>query len=100
MRGLFHLLYCRLKVGRDYSTLVDEDSLDYVGNTEYKARKQYCFAHTLSHIMMSLRKNGFAITSFEEYKDDISGVYKEAEKNKVKVPLSYILVADKPGKMC
>ncbi len=73
----------------------DEEGLDYWGNVEYKGPLNYWFVHKLSDIFMGLLRNRFQIQDFTEYPHDISNVHAGLENDRIKLPLSMIVVAAK-----
>jgi len=88
----------RLQIIEPYfreEAIVENSSLDYVGNTEYIAKTQYWFVHTISSIIMALIKNSFKIEYFSEHTQDISAGHKKQEKLDAKIPLSFILAGKK-----
>lgn len=88
----------RLQIIEPYfrsKAIVENGSLDYVGGTEYVAKTQYWFVHTISSLIMALVNNGLKINFFAEYPKDISAGHKKIEELKEGVPLSYILLGEK-----
>lgn len=75
---------------------VNEQGLDYVGNTQYAAKTSYTFPHTLADIFVGMLKNGLTIRAFQEYPHDISLDFKHLEKYQ-KLPLCFTVVAQKEG---
>jgi SAM-dependent methyltransferase len=75
--------------------IVENSSLDYLGKTDYIAKTQYWFVHTISALIMGLINNGLRIEYFSEHTQDISAVHKKLEKLDAKIPLSYIMVGRK-----
>lgn len=71
--------------------LVDEDGLDYLNKTSYKT-PSYWFPHTISDVIRGCIENGFNVSSFQEFSDDVSAEFEDLEKRH-QVPLSYILIA-------
>jgi len=78
----------------DEETFVDTSGLDYYGNSNYQAKPNVSFNHTLSEIFNMIIANGIAIKSFNEYNHDISNVWGELAVEG-KIPLSYILIGQK-----
>ena len=74
---------------------VDNDGIDYVGNTIYESATTYWFVWTLSDVIMSLVENGLNVEHFSEYGEDISCSHSRNEEAGIAIPLSYILVARK-----
>ena len=88
----------RLQIIEPYfrdAPVIENGSLDYLGNTNYVAKTQYWFVHTISELISELINSGLTIECFAEYAQDISAVHKEQEKLHAKIPLSYILTARK-----
>jgi len=75
--------------------IIENSSLDYLGGTDYTAKTQYWFVHTISSLIMALITNGFAIEHFSEHDNDISAGHKKQEKLDAKIPLSYIIIGRK-----
>lgn len=73
---------------------VNEQGLDYVGNTHYAAKTTYAFPHTLAEIFTGMLKNGLTVCEFQEYAHDISLDFKHLEKYQ-KLPLCFTVVAQK-----
>lgn len=72
-----------------------KEGLDYYGNESYDAPEAYEFMYTLSDILNAIIANGLSITGFWEYEHDISNGLKWVENSKLRLPLSYILIAGK-----
>ena len=88
----------RLQIIEPYfrdEAIVENGSLDYVGGTDYVAKTQYWFVHTISSLIMALIKNGIRIEHFSEHSKDISAGHKKQEELDAQIPLSYILVGKK-----
>ena len=75
--------------------IVENTSLDYVGRTDYIAKTQYWFVHTISSLIMALINNGLRIEYFSEHAQDISSGHKKQEILNASIPLSYILLGRK-----
>jgi SAM-dependent methyltransferase len=75
---------------------VNDQGLDYVGNTQYAAKTSYAFPHTLAAIFTSIMKNGLTIREFQEYAHDISADFKHLEKYQM-LPMCFTVVAQKEG---
>lgn len=71
----------------------DNNSLDYVGHTNEKGLKKYWYIYNFTDIIGGLLKNKFKLLEFEEYQDDISDVYQILESQKIRLPLSYKIIA-------
>jgi hypothetical protein len=74
---------------------VDNDGIDYVGETTYKSKTRYSFPHSFAAIFSALRNNGLALETLQEFDYDISTAWPHLARKGM--PLSYILVATKPG---
>lgn len=88
----------RLQIIEPYfrnEAIVENGSLDYVGGTEYIAKTQYWFVHTISSLIMALIHNRLRIEYFSEHTQDRSAGHKKQEELGAKIPLSYILVGRK-----
>lgn len=89
----------RLKVVYPYFTdepEVGEEGIDYIGKTDYKSPKTYWFTYTFSQIMSAMIENDLQIRHFREYEHDISNIYETLETLDAHLPLSYILIGQKP----
>ena len=73
----------------------DTDGLDYIGGTTYESSPCYSFAHPLSRIMTAILNSGIQITTFEEYRHDISMIFTHLEKTEHPLPMSYLLTGTK-----
>ncbi len=73
---------------------ISNDGIDYIGKTTYKSKTNYGWAYKLSDIMNAIIKGGLVIKEFYEYAHDTSTDFKNLEKDG-RLPLSYILIADK-----
>jgi Methyltransferase domain. len=88
----------RLQIIEPYfrdEAIAENSSLDYVGGTDYTAKTQYWFVHTISALIMALINNGLRIKYFSEHTEDRSAGHKKQEELNAKIPLSYILVGEK-----
>jgi len=88
----------RLKIIEPYfrdEPVVETTGIDYVGKTQYEAKEQYWFVHTLSAIFSALISNNFQLELFEEYPHDISAIHKKNELENAGIPLSMTIVARK-----
>jgi SAM-dependent methyltransferase len=74
---------------------IDEQGLDYVGDTTYDSLPSISFPHTLSDIFSAIIDSGLVVTHFREYPRDISAVFAHLEQYGLS-PLSYSLTAQKP----
>ncbi|OGO85901.1 MAG: hypothetical protein A2Y24_07190 [Clostridiales bacterium GWE2_32_10] len=68
--------------------------IDYISNSVYKSSTMYEFQHTLSDIINNVIRNGIVLISFDEFKNDVSAVFRQLEK-KENVPLSFMLIGEK-----
>lgn len=75
--------------------IVENSSLDYVGGTDYKAKTQHWFIHTVSKLIMALITNRFEIEEFIENSNDISGGHGKIESLKAEIPLSLLILGKK-----
>lgn len=73
---------------------VSNSGIDYVGDTVYEGKTNYCFSHPLSEIINALAHNGFLILEMCEYPHDISASFRHLEKYR-KLPMCYTLAARK-----
>lgn len=74
---------------------VNDVGIDYVGKTTYEAKTSYCYTQRMSGIINPIIRTGIAIKELLEFDRDIDGTFGPIEKEK-KVPLSYMLVGEKP----
>ncbi len=72
---------------------IDQDGLDYYGNTTYDSLPTYWFHHKLSDIFTAMLAQGLVIQSFQEYAHDLANVFSYMEQVQAKPPLSYSLLA-------
>ncbi len=75
--------------------LIENSSLDYVGGTDYEAKTQYWFVHTVSAVIMAMIGNGLTLEEFSEHPRDISAGHRKQEKANAGIPLSMIMIARK-----
>jgi len=64
-----------LKIAYSYfsqESWIDEQGLDYIGDTTYDSLPSISFPHTLSDIISAIIASGLSITHFREYPQDIS----------------------------
>ncbi|MCD4669367.1 MAG: class I SAM-dependent methyltransferase [Actinomycetia bacterium] len=73
----------------------ENTGIDYIGKTTYKSKIQYWFIWTLSDILMNIINNKLKIIHFSEYQEDVSANHKRNQDAGIKIPLSYILIAEK-----
>ncbi len=76
---------------------IDTDGLDYFDGASYQSKPLYTFQHPLCETIMACIDNGLAIERFEEFAHDVSPSYAHLERLEAKLPLSYALIARKPG---
>jgi ubiquinone/menaquinone biosynthesis C-methylase UbiE len=74
---------------------VEDDGLDYIGNTEYKGPVSYWFHHKMSDIIQNSIDHGLAIRHFKEYDHDISNAFAYLAQEAIRPPLTYILLSQK-----
>lgn len=77
---------------------VENDGIDYVGDTVYESETKYWFPHTMSDIIQGLIGQGVVLKQFVEMPHDISTVAGRLESDEVQLPLSFILVGEKGNK--
>ena len=68
--------------------------LDYAGKTNAQTTTQYWFVWKISDIIMAIIEQDFNISRFVEYSHDISEVHNRNQEAGIKIPMSYILVAN------
>ena len=69
--------------------------IDYYGGEPYKSSPSYEFPYTVSELLNLIAESGFCLQKFNEYENDIALGRSYMEKQEIKFPLSYILVANK-----
>ena len=74
----------------------ENDGIDYVGSTTYQSHTKYWFVWKLSDIIMGLLESGLRIVHFSEHPEDISTIRRRIEEAEISVPLSCILIAERP----
>jgi len=74
----------------------EHDGIDYIGKTTYDAPTKYWFVWTLSDILRGVINAGLHLKFFEEYPKDISASHQRNEEAGIAIPMSYILIAQKP----
>ena len=74
---------------------VDVDGLDYYGGGEYESKPLYSFHHKMADILMACLENGLALDYIEELPDHICNTFWNVETQGPRLPMSYILVAQK-----
>lgn len=87
-----------LKLSSSYfkkGPVVSYGGLDYIGHEEYQGKINYTFDHTISQIINSILVQSFNIKKYNEYSHDISACFEHLEKEKIKIPMSFILYAKK-----
>lgn len=78
------------------SVMVNEDGLDYYGNSEYDAKPSYEFPYTFSGIFQAILSNGFKIREMEEFSEDVSCGFDHLDGS-FEIPLCFTLIAEKEG---
>lgn len=73
----------------------ETEGIDYYGGTIYESSPSYEFSYTISDLINFLLQNGLRISVFKEYTRDIARGHQQLEKLDKKIPLSYILIAEK-----
>ncbi len=76
---------------------IDTDGLDYFDGESYESKPLYTFQHTFAEILMACIDNRLAIEHVAEFPHDLSPSYGHLERLEAQLPLSYTLVARKPG---
>jgi SAM-dependent methyltransferase len=76
------------------SVMVNEDGLDYYGNSEYDAKPSYEFPYTFSGIFQAILGNGFSLEELEEFPEDVSNGFDHLDGS-FEVPLCFTLIARK-----
>ncbi len=74
---------------------VDVSGLDYYGHSQYKSAPMYWFHHKMSDIIQGCLTHGLHPRHFCEYEHDISAVFANFERQKISLPLSYTLTAQR-----
>ncbi len=69
--------------------------IDYYGEESYKSSPSYEFPYTFGELLTLIAECGFSLQKLHEYPDDIALGRSYMEKQEIKLPLSYILVAEK-----
>ncbi len=69
--------------------------IDYYGGESYKSSPSYEFPYTVSELLNVIADCGFCLQKFNEYENDIALGRSYMEKQEIKFPLSYILIAKK-----
>jgi len=75
--------------------LSDESGMDYYGKQPYKSHVSHWFAQSFTKIFGGLADNGLVIRTLTEYLHDISEVFAHLERQPLKLPLCYILHAQR-----
>lgn len=73
----------------------DNQGIDYYGGKTYESTRCYEFTYTISDLINILADLAFTIKRFNEYTHDISLCRTYLNQQEGKVPLSYILIAEK-----
>jgi SAM-dependent methyltransferase len=71
---------------------VENDGIDYVGNTKYKSKTFVSFSHTLSDVINGIVKSGLNIIDFKEFAHSLDR-FEHLENGKI--PLSYLIKGQK-----
>ncbi len=74
---------------------IDNDGVDYIGETSYASKTLYSFSHSFATILSALCNNGLALKSLQEFNYDIANAWAHIDRKEM--PLSYVLVAEKCG---
>ncbi len=73
----------------------DDQGIDYYGGKKYKSPTSYEFTYTISDLVNILADQGFIIKKFNEYPDDIALGRGYLNPEDGRIPLSYIMIAEK-----
>ncbi|MDO9577238.1 MAG: methyltransferase domain-containing protein [Candidatus Cloacimonadales bacterium] len=79
----------------DTRMLEETGGIDYYGGESYKSSPSFEFPYTLSELLNLIAESGFCLRKFNEYPEDIAMCRDYMNKQKIKLPLSYILVSEK-----
>jgi SAM-dependent methyltransferase len=71
------------------------NGLDYYSNTKFGEEVVYWFHHTISYIIQSTIDSGFVVQRFCEFAHDTDSGYPSLRQSGVKLPMSYLLHAQK-----
>lgn len=71
---------------------IDNNGMDYIGNTTYKSKTFTSFSHTLSEIINAMINNNIQIVKLKEYNHDLFGF---SSLHNGLLPLSMILIGRK-----
>jgi len=85
----------RLQIIEPYfrdAPIIENSSLDYVGGTDYEAKTQYWFVHSVSAVIMAMMRSGLTLEEFSEHPRDISAGHQQQELLNAGIPLSMILI--------
>ena len=66
---------------------IENNGMDYIGNTTYRSKTFYSYSHTLSEIINSIIKHNMIIVKIYEFDYSLYGF---KDLNKRKIPLSYL----------
>ena len=72
---------------------IDNDGVDYVGETIYTSKTLYSFSHSFAAIINALRRSNLRVERLSEFDYDISTSWPHI--NRRGMPLSYMLIAEK-----
>ncbi|MBI9032187.1 class I SAM-dependent methyltransferase [bacterium] len=73
----------------------DNTGIDYYGGKSYDSHPTYEFSYTISDLINILADLGFTIKRFNEYPDDIALGRSYLNPEEGRIPLSYIMIAQK-----
>jgi len=73
----------------------DDQGIDYYGGKKYESPTSYEFSYTISDLINILADTGFIIKKFNEYPDDIALGRGYLNPEEGRLPLSYIMIAEK-----
>jgi SAM-dependent methyltransferase len=69
--------------------------IDYYGGVSYNSSPSYEFPYTLGGLLTTLAECGFCLKKLKEYPQDIAMCRDYMKDQQIKLPLSFILVAEK-----
>ncbi|OZG72426.1 SAM-dependent methyltransferase [Hahella sp. CCB-MM4] len=79
----------------DKTPYEDENGLDYFNATQYKAKKNFWFNHSLSEILMSALNAGLQLQHIEELAENIGNYCADLEQAENNPPLGFTAVWNK-----
>jgi SAM-dependent methyltransferase len=76
---------------------VNENERDYFDPEKRVAARSYWFHHTMADVIGGCLRHGLALERFEEHPHDISTTFAHLEREEIRPPMCYALVARKAG---